>query len=96
MWLRSPPRAPPTQHSPVAVTLLHFGGPVLYLLAQTCYLREVTDSASRARLAGTATLVIGAGVSRLVAPYTSLALLAALRIGLGRFVIREGSNGRTP
>ena len=79
-------------HGQVTVTLslLLFGGPLLYLLSQTYYLWAVIGTRSLPRLAGIAALVLAGGLSSILAPYGALGLLATLLLVLAVIVVREG------
>ena len=71
--------AHPHGHGTVALSLLLFGGPVLYLLAQAWYLRAILGKMARVQLIGTGVLSLGAVVTLPLAPYIAL-LVAALSI----------------
>ena len=81
----------PRGDAPLALTLLLFGGPVLYVLAQMFYVTEVNGELSRSRLIGIAAFVVAGSVSRLVTPDLALALLAAVLLLLMALVSREST-----
>jgi hypothetical protein len=56
--------AHPHGQASVALSLLLFGGPLLYLLSQTVYLWAVVGWRSLPRLAGVAALVVAGGLSQ--------------------------------
>ncbi len=66
--------ARPQGHSSVAMCLMLFGGPILFLAAQGWYLGTVSHISPRLQLAGIAALVL-MGCSELIAPrYVALVL----------------------
>ncbi len=71
-----------------AFSLMLFGGPVLFLLAQSWYLRTVLHVSPRLPLVGSATLTIG-GVLTLAAPPYAALILAS--VGLTTLVIFDKS-----
>jgi low temperature requirement protein LtrA len=79
----------PHGHVPVTLSLLLFGGPLLYLLSQTYYLWVVVGTRSLPRLAGIAALVSAGGLSSILPPYRALGLLTALLLVLAVIVVRE-------
>ena len=80
----------PHGHVPVTLSLLLFGGPLLYLLSPTYYLWAVIGTRSLPRLAGIAALVLAGGLSSILPPYGALGLLTALLLVLAVIVVREG------
>jgi low temperature requirement protein LtrA len=74
-------------------SLLLFGGPFLYLLAQTTVLWAVARRLSSARLGGLGALVVAAGVSLLVPPFVAIVLVAAVLVLLVVTVLRENVRG---
>jgi low temperature requirement protein LtrA len=80
---------PPHGQTSVTLSLLLFGGPLLYQLSQTVYLRVVVGRRSLPRLAGIAVLVLAGGVSHLLPPYGALGLVATLLLVLVVIVVRE-------
>jgi hypothetical protein len=50
----------PRGQASAALSLLLFGGPLLYLLAQAWYLRGVSGQLPRVQLAGAGALILGA------------------------------------
>jgi low temperature requirement protein LtrA len=83
----------PHGETTVSLSLLLFGGPLLYLALQTGYLRVVTHTPSQARPVGLSVLVAAGGISRFLPPFASLALVAAILTALVVAVLREN---RTP
>jgi low temperature requirement protein LtrA len=81
--------AHPHGQTSLTLSLLLFGGPLLYLLSQTVYLRVVVGRRSLPRLAGIAVLVLAGGVSHLLPPYGALGLVATLLLVLMVIVVRE-------
>jgi low temperature requirement protein LtrA len=81
--------AHPHGQTSVTLSLLLFGGPLLYLLSQTVYLWAVAGSRSLPRLAGIATPVVAGGLSSLLAAYAALGLVAILLLALVVVVVRE-------
>ena len=53
----------PRGHASVALSLLLFGGPLMYLLAQAWYLRVVRGQLPRVQLAGAGALILAGTVS---------------------------------
>jgi low temperature requirement protein LtrA len=81
--------AHPHGQTSVTLSLLLFGGPLLYLLSQTVYLWAVASRRSLPRLAGIAALVLAGGLSSLLATSAALGLVAALLLVLVVIVVRE-------
>jgi low temperature requirement protein LtrA len=77
----------PHGQTSVTLSLLLFGGPLLYLLSQTVYLWAVAGRRSLPRLAGIAALVVAGGLSYLLAAYAALGLVATLLLVV--IVVRE-------
>ena len=71
--------AHPHGHGSMALALLLFGGPILYLLAQTWYLRAILGQHARVQLIGGAVLVIAAVVTSPTPPWVAL-LIAAVAL----------------
>ena len=69
--------AHPHGHTTTALSLLLFGGPVLFLLAQAWYLGLLASDAPRLRLAGSAALVVIAAAALLAPPYVTMLLAGA-------------------
>jgi low temperature requirement protein LtrA len=80
--------AHPHGQTSVTLSLLLFGGPLLYLLSQTVYLWAVAGRRSLPRLAGIAALVLAGGLSSLLAASAALGLVAALLLILVVIVVR--------
>ncbi len=89
--------AHPHGHAPVTLSMVLFGGPLLYLLSQTAYLWAVIGIRSPARLAGIAALLLAGGLSHLLAlpADAALGLLAALLLVLDVIVVRERARDAT-
>jgi low temperature requirement protein LtrA len=81
--------AHPHDQASVALSLVLFGGPLLYLLSQTVYLWAVIGRRSRPRLAGLAALAMAGGPSQLLPAYAALGLLVILLLILVVTVVRE-------
>jgi low temperature requirement protein LtrA len=81
--------AHPHGQASVTLSLLLFGGPLLYLLSQTVYLWAVIGIRSLPRLAGIAALLLAGGLSHLVPAYAALGLLVTLLLVLVVTVVRE-------
>lgn len=64
--------AHPHGHASVTLSLLLFGGPLLFLLSQTYYLWVVIGTRSLSRLAGIAALVLTGGLSHLLPAHGAL------------------------
>jgi low temperature requirement protein LtrA len=75
----------PTAPSTVVLSLLLFGGPLLYLGLQTWYLRALTGRYSRSRLIGAAVLVVAGAV---VWTLPSVIALAISSVMLGLLAVR--------
>jgi low temperature requirement protein LtrA len=80
--------AHPHGQTSVTLSLLLFGGPLLYLLSQTVYLWAVVGR-PLPRLAGIAALVVAGGLAYLLAAYAALGLVATLLLVLVVIVVRE-------
>ena len=76
--------AHPQGPADAALSLLLFGGPVLFLLAQSWYLRTVLHVSPRLPLVGSAGLTIGGVLTWTAAPYAALILAS---VGLTTLVI---------
>jgi low temperature requirement protein LtrA len=87
--------AHPHGHASVTLSLLLFGGPLLYLLSQTVYLWAVIGTRSLARLAGIAALVVAGGLSHLLPAYAALGLLVTPLLVLVVIVVRERARDAT-
>jgi low temperature requirement protein LtrA len=81
--------AHPHGQTSIILSLLLFGGPLLYLLSQTVYLWAVAGRRSLTRLAGIAALVVAGGLSFLLPAYAALGLVATLLLTLVAVVVRE-------
>jgi len=87
----------PLADTGASLTLLLFGGPLLYLLVQTGYLWLVTHNRSSARLVGIAALVAGGGLAVLVPAYAAIAVAAAIVSALVAAVFWENrASGLAP
>jgi low temperature requirement protein LtrA len=87
--------AHPHGHASVTLSLLLFGGPLLYLLSQTVYLWAVIGTRSLPRLAGIAALVVAGGLSHLLPAYAALGLLVTPLLVLVVIVVRERARDAT-
>jgi low temperature requirement protein LtrA len=81
--------AHPHDQTSVALSLVLFGGPLLYLLSQTVYLWAVIGTRSRPRLAGIAALAVAGGLSQLFPAYAALGLVTTVLLALVVTVVRE-------
>ena len=81
--------AHPHDQTSVALSLVLFGGPLLYLLSQTVYLWAVIGTRSRPRLAGIAALAVAGGLSQLLPAYAALGLVATVLLVLIVTVVWE-------
>jgi low temperature requirement protein LtrA len=79
----------PHDQTSVALSLVLFGGPLLYLLSQTVYLWAVIGRRSRPRLAGLAALAVAGGLSQLLPAYAALGLVTTILLMLVVSVVRE-------
>jgi low temperature requirement protein LtrA len=87
--------AHPHDQASVALSLVLFGGPLLYLLSQTVYLWAVIGTRSLPRLAGIAALAVAGGLSHLLPAYAALGLLVTLLLVLVVTVVRERARDAT-
>jgi len=69
--------AHPTGHPSLTLTLLLFGGPILFLLAQGWYLWAVPGVWSRLHLAGSVLLMLAGVITLTAPPYVALILAGA-------------------
>jgi low temperature requirement protein LtrA len=81
--------AHPHDQTSVALSLVLFGGPLLYLLSQTVYLWAVIGTRSRPRMAGIAALAVAGGLSQLLPAYAALGLVTTVLLVLVVTVVRE-------
>jgi low temperature requirement protein LtrA len=90
--------AHPHGQASVALSLVLFGGPLLYLLSQTVYLWAVLGTRSLPRLAALAALAVAGGLSHLLAAYAALGLVATVLLVLVVTVIqeRDATSSRLP
>jgi low temperature requirement protein LtrA len=89
--------AHPQGHASAALSLLLFGGPLLYLVAQGWYLWVAPGVFSRLRLAGSAALVLGGFVTWTAPPAVALMLAGAtlwILAVLDRY--RDGAGANEP
>jgi len=84
----------PRGHALAALSLLLFGGPLLYLLAQAWYLRVVSGQLPRIRLAGAGALILAGAVSPLMPPYAAFGADDEPPRGSGRHIPSAGDLGR--
>ena len=87
--------AHPQSQVSVALSLVLFGGPLLYLLSQTVYLWAVLGIRSLPRLAALAVLAVAGGLSHLLPAYAALGLLVTLLLVLVITVVREHAGDAT-
>jgi low temperature requirement protein LtrA len=69
--------AHPRGHASAALSLLLYGGPILYLVAQSWYLWTVPGVLSRLRLIGSALLVLAGFATVIAPPAVALILVGA-------------------
>jgi low temperature requirement protein LtrA len=81
--------AHPQSQVSMALSLVLFGGPLLYLLSQTVYLWAILGIRSLSRLAALAALAVAGGLSQLLPAYAALGLLVTLLLVLVITVVRE-------
>jgi low temperature requirement protein LtrA len=81
--------AHPQSQVSMALSLVLFGGPLLYLLSQTVYLWAILGIRSLPRLAALAALAVAGGLSHLLPAYAALGLLVTLLLVLVVTVVRE-------
>jgi low temperature requirement protein LtrA len=81
--------AHPHDQTSVALSLVLFGGPLLYLLSQTVYLWAVIGTRSRPRMAALAALAVAGGLSQLLPAYAALGLVTTILLVLVVIVVRE-------
>lgn len=79
----------PHGDTPLRLSLLLYGGPLLYLAVQTGYQTLVLRTPSRTRPIAMGVLVLAGGLSLLLPPWASLALVAAILTALVGAVLRE-------
>ena len=72
----------------MALSLVLFGGPLLYLLSQTVYLWAILGIRSLPRLAALAALAVAGGLSHLLPASAALGLLVTLLLVLVITVVR--------
>jgi low temperature requirement protein LtrA len=82
----------PRGQASAALSLLLFGGPLLYLLAQAWYLRVVSGQLPRVELAGAGALILAGAVSPLMPPYAALALMTSLLAALAGTSLRQATS----
>ena len=74
--------AHPEGEPSIALNLLLFGGPILYLLTQSWFLQAVPQDSMRLRLIGSAVLAVAGFVLLTAPPYIALILAAAILTAL--------------
>jgi low temperature requirement protein LtrA len=72
-----------------SLVLLLFGGPFLYLLVQTWYLRIATHVLSTRRLGGLGALILAGAVSLWLPPFTAIVVAAAVLVMLVLLVVHH-------
>jgi low temperature requirement protein LtrA len=87
--------AHPQSQVSMALSLVLFGGPLLYLLSQTVYLWAVLGTRSLPRLAALAALAVAGSLSQFLPAYAALGLLVTLLLVLVVIVVREGAEDAT-
>ncbi|MCX5363833.1 low temperature requirement protein A [Streptomyces sp. NBC_00124] len=81
--------AHPTEHAGITTNLLLFGGPALYLGAQTWHGATLFDDLLRSRLLALSALVIGCALMTTAPAYLSAVIAAAIVVGLAIFEDRR-------
>lgn len=79
----------PLEPTSVTVSLLLFGGPLLYLGLQTWYLRALTGVLSRTRIVASAAMLVGGSVALTMPQVAALGLTSALLVGVTLRVMSE-------
>jgi hypothetical protein len=80
----------------MVLSLLLFGGPLLYLGLQTWYLRALTGRYSRSRLMGAAVLVVAGAVAWTLPSVIALAISSVLLFLLAARVTLETQHSLRP
>lgn len=90
--------AHPVVHAGITTNLLLFGGPALYIGAQTWHAATLFDALSPARLVTLSALVVGCAVTTAAPAYLSAVIAAAIVVALTVFEDRHqpGSAGAKP
>jgi low temperature requirement protein LtrA len=81
--------AHPHDQASLALSLVLFGGPLLYLLSQTAYLWAVLGTRSWPRVTGIAALAVAGVLSQLLPASAALGLVATVLLVLVVTVVRE-------
>jgi low temperature requirement protein LtrA len=82
----------PRGHASAALSLLLFGGPLLYLLAQAWHLRVVSGQLPPSTACGSRRVDPGGAVSPLMPPYAALALMTSLLAALAGTSPRQATS----
>ncbi|CAM5708834.1 membrane protein [Streptomyces purpurascens] len=81
--------AHPVEHAGITTNLLLFGGPALYIGAQTWHGATLFDALSPARLVTLSALVVGCAVTTAAPAYLSAVIAAAIVVALAVFEDRH-------
>ncbi|GAA2415284.1 hypothetical protein [Streptomyces coeruleofuscus] len=77
--------AHPAHHAGITTTLLLFGGPALYIGAQTWHGRTLFDDLPTARLIALSALIVGCAVTPAAPAYLAAVVAAAIVVTLAAF-----------
>ncbi|CAM5719437.1 hypothetical protein SALBM311S_05544 [Streptomyces alboniger] len=83
--------AHPAQHAGITSNLLLFGGPALFIGAQTWHGRTLFDDLPRARLVALSALIVGCAVTPAVPAYLAAVVAGAIVVTLAAFEDRSPS-----
>jgi low temperature requirement protein LtrA len=86
--------AHPVEHAGITTNLLLFGGPALYIAAQTWHGATLFDDLPRSRLVALSALVIGCTVTTTAPAYLSAVVATAIVVALAAFEERHPSNSQ--
>ncbi|WP_030438289.1 low temperature requirement protein A [Actinoplanes subtropicus] len=81
--------AHPVEHAGITTNLLLFGGPALFLGAQTWHAAILLNDLRRSRLVALFALVVGCAVTLAVSAYVAAVVAAAIVVGLAAFEDRR-------
>lgn len=87
--------AHPAHHAGITTNLLLFGGPALFIGAQTWHGRTLFDDLPRARLVALSALIAGCAVTPAAPAYLAAAVAAAIVVTLAAFEDRRPSGDTT-
>ena len=81
--------AHPVEHAGITTNLMLFGGPALYIAAQTWHGATLFDDCARSRLVALSALVVGCVVTTAAPAYLSAVIAAAIVVALAAFEDRH-------